>query len=333
MTAPSADPLAVTGLSVRFQTRAGPVAALTEIDLRLPAGEFLVVVGESGSGKSVLASAILRALPANTDLAGTISVAGHDLATLDRAALDRFRRSHLAYIPQSPATALNPVRRVGSLLLELARARGLSPAAARVTLRQALAELDLDLDRIARRYPHQLSGGMQQRVLNALAMVGDPALVIADEPTTGLDADLVDVTAAQLRQLTGRGAGVLVITHDLRLAQRLGGRLALLYGGYLVESSPTEEFFAAPAHPYGDGLLAALPERGGLPIPGQPVELTAPPPGCPFEPRCELRIPDCAGPVPTPRPVPDQPDRHVRCYLPAPPMVPATAHRSTDAAR
>src|SRR5690606_22634691 len=213
-------------------------------------------------------------------------------------------------------TALNPVRRVGSLLMELARARGLTGPAATAALESALGALDLDFHDVARRYPHQLSGGMQQRVLNALAMVGEPALVIADEPTSGLDPDLVEATAAGLSKLAERGAGLLVITHDLRLARRLGGRLALLYGSHLVESRPTERFFDAPAHPYGRGLLAAMPEHGGVPIPGQPPELTALPEGCPFQPRCPVRIDACDGPMPEPVPVAgDAPaPGWVRCY-------------------
>lgn len=306
--------LSVERLSVRFRTDAGTVPALSAVHLDVGHGEFLIVVGESGSGKSVLASAVLGTLPRNAAVDGTIRVGGESVSAMDGARLRRLRREQVAYIPQSPATALNPVRRIGSLLTELARARGLPASDAHSQLRQALAELGLDYDDIARCYPHQLSGGMQQRVLNALAMVGQPQLVIADEPTSGLDADLVDTTAAQLRRLVEHGAGVLVITHDLRLAQRLGGRLALLYASYLVERRATADFFAGPAHPYGQGLLAAMPEHGGRPIPGQPVELTALPAGCAFRSRCDRAVAECAGPVPPPEPLPGG-DGVVRCYL------------------
>lgn len=295
------EPALVTDrLSVRFGTAAGPVHALSQVSLRLRRGETLVVAGESGSGKSVLAAAILRTLPGNATITGTARIGGTSLAELAPPAQRQFRRRHIAYIPQSPATALNPVRRVGSLLTEVARARGLSGAAATAALEAALAELGLDFTQLARRYPHQLSGGMQQRLLNALAMIGDPVLAIADEPTSGLDPDLVEATAAGLRRLAARGAGLLVITHDLRLARRLGGRLALLYGSHLVEFRPTERFFEEPAHPYGQGLLAAMPERGSVPIPGSPPELTALPPGCPFLPRCQARIGACEGAMPEP---------------------------------
>ena len=145
---------------------------------------------------------------------------------------------------------------------------------------------------------------MQQRVVNALALVGEPGLVIADEPTSGLDSDLVDTTAAQLLEISRRGAALLVITHDLRLAERLGGRLALLYASRIVEVGPTAAFFAAPTHPYGRELLRALPEREGKPIPGLPPELTALPAGCAFADRC--------------------PDRHDRCTTALPDLYPAT---------
>jgi peptide/nickel transport system ATP-binding protein len=315
--------LSVERLSVRFDTGTTTVPALTGVHLRVEPGEFLVVVGESGSGKSVLAGAVLRTLPRNAAVEGTVRIGGAEVSDMDARRLRRLRREQVAYIPQSPATALNPVRRVGSLLGELARARGVPDGDAVGQVRRALAELDLDYDDVARRYPHQLSGGMQQRVLNAVAMVGRPRLVVADEPTSGLDADLVDTTAAQLHRLVEHGAGVLVITHDLRLAQRLGGKLALLYASYLVEWRPTPDFFAGPSHPYGQGLLAAMPEHGGRPIPGQPVELTALPSGCPFLPRCGQRVPECDGPVPPSTPLP-QDGGVVRCYL--------HARRSADVA-
>jgi peptide/nickel transport system ATP-binding protein len=139
---------------------------------------------------------------------------------------------------------------------------------------------------------------MQQRVVNALALVGEPDLVIADEPTYGLDSDLVDVTASQLATIAQRGAALIVITHDLRLAERLGGRLALIYASYIVELRSTKKFFAAPLHPYGQALLDALPERGGRPIPGLSPELTALPEHCPFASRCEQRLPGCMESMP-----------------------------------
>jgi len=289
--------LHVDELSVGFRTRAGTVQALSRASVTVAPGELLLVVGESGSGKTVLAHSLLRLLPRNVDVSGSIRLGGEDVLALKPDALRRMRGRRMALIPQSPAS-LNPVRKLGGQLLEAAQARGLTEHDARRRLRELLAELGLDLDFISGRYVHQLSGGMQQRIVNAMALVGDPDIVIADEPTSGLDSDLVDTTATQLREISARGASLLVITHDLRLAQRLGGRLALLYASRIVEVGPTAAFFKAPAHPYGRELLRALPEREGKSIPGLWPELTALPDHCAFADRCPDRFDRCTEAVP-----------------------------------
>ena len=290
--------LEVEDLSVGFRTRRGVVQALSEASVTVAPGELLLVVGESGSGKTVLAHALLSLLPQNVDVTGSVRLGGHDMLDLAPRELRRMRARRMALIPQSPASSLNPVRRLGGQLLEAAQARGLTEAQARTRLRELLAEFGLDLGFIGGRYVHQLSGGMQQRVVNAMALVGDPDIVIADEPTSGLDAELVETTATQLRAISARGAALLVITHDLRLAERLGGRLALLYAGRIVELGPTDEFFRAPAHPYGRELLRALPEREGKPIRGMSPELSALPGHCAFADRCPDRFGPCGQTVP-----------------------------------
>lgn len=290
--------LDVDELSVGFRTRAGTVQALSRASVTVAPGELLLIVGESGSGKTVLAHSLLRLLPRNVDVSGSIRLGGEDVLALKPDALRRMRGRRMALIPQSPASSLNPVRKLGGQLLEAAQARGLTERDARRRLRELLAELGLDLDFISGRYVHQLSGGMQQRIVNAMALVGDPDIVIADEPTSGLDSDLVDTTATQPREISARGASLLVITHDLRLAQRLGGRLALLYASRIVEVGPTAAFFKAPAHPYGRELLRALPEREGKSIPGLSPELTALPDHCAFADRCPDRFDRCTEAVP-----------------------------------
>ena len=290
--------LDVHELSVGFRTRAGTVQALSRASVTVAPGELLLVVGESGSGKTVLAHSLLRLLPRNVDVSGSIRLGGEDVLALKPDALRRMRGRRMALIPQSPASSLNPVRKLGGQLLAAAQARGLTEHDARRRLRELLAELGLDLDFISGRYVHQLSGGMQQRIVNAMALVGEPDIVIADEPTSGLDSDLVDTTATQLREISARGASLLVITHDLRLAQRLGGRLALLYASRIVEVGPTAAFFKAPAHPYGRELLRALPEREGKSIPGLSPELTALPDHCAFADRCPDRFDRCTEAVP-----------------------------------
>jgi peptide/nickel transport system ATP-binding protein len=281
--------LEVEELSVGFRTRRGIVRALTQVSVTIEPGELLLIVGESGSGKTVLAHSLLRLLPRNVDVSGAVRLDGADVLAYTPKQLRAMRGRRTALIPQSPGSAMNPVRRLGGQLIEAARARGLNAEHATERLTTLLGELGLDFDDVAHRYIHQLSGGMQQRVVNAAALVGEPDLVVADEPTSGLDADLVDTTAEQLREISARGSALLVITHDLRLAERLRGRLALLYASRIVELGPTDAFFAMPSHPYGRELLRALPEREGKSIPGLPPELTALPDHCAFAARC----PDC----------------------------------------
>jgi peptide/nickel transport system ATP-binding protein len=305
--------LEVEDLCVGFRTRRGVVQALSQANVTVAPGELLLVVGESGSGKTVLAHALLALLPRNVDVSGCVRLGGQELLGLAPAELRHLRSRRMALIPQSPGSSLNPVRKLGGQLLEAAQARGLTQEQARNRLRELLGELGLDLELVSERYVHQLSGGMQQRVVNAMALVGEPDIVIADEPTSGLDSDLVDTTAAQLREISARGASLLVITHDLRLAERLGGRLALLYASRIVEVGPTEQFFRAPAHPYGRELLRALPEREGKSIPGLSPQLTALPGHCAFADRCPDRFDRCTESVPDLYPAAD--GVLARCFL------------------
>jgi peptide/nickel transport system ATP-binding protein len=305
--------LEVEDLCVGFRTRRGVVQALSQANVTVAPGELLLVVGESGSGKTVLAHALLALLPRNVDVSGRVRLGGQELLELTPAELRHLRSRRMALIPQSPGSSLNPVRKLGGQMLEAAQARGLTEEQARKRLRELLGELGLDLELVSGRYVHQLSGGMQQRVVNAMALVGEPDIVIADEPTSGLDSDLVDTTAAQLREISARGASLLVITHDLRLAERLGGRLALLYASRIVEVGPTEQFFRAPAHPYGRELLRALPEREGKSIPGLSPQLTALPGHCAFADRCPDRFDRCTESVPDLYPAAD--GVLARCFL------------------
>jgi peptide/nickel transport system ATP-binding protein len=290
--------LEVDALSVGFRTCRGVVQALSQASLTIEHGELLLIVGESGSGKTVLAHSLLRLLPRNVDVSGSIRLDGEDVLSCSPKQLRAMRGRRMALIPQSPGSAMNPVRRLGGQMLEAAQARGLDEDEARERLGVLLGELGLDFDDIAHRYIHQLSGGMQQRVVNAAALVGEPDLVIADEPTSGLDSGLVDTTADQLREISSRGSALIVITHDLRLAERMGGRLALLYASRIVELGPTGAFFAAPSHPYGRELLRALPEREGKSIPGLSPELTALPDHCAFAPRCPECFERCTESIP-----------------------------------
>lgn len=292
------EPLLSThGLSVRFQMAGGGhIAAVSDVSLTLRPGECLTLVGESGCGKSVLASALLGLLPGNAQTRGTAHLGDLDLLAADEATLSRtVRGRRIGLIPQSPAAHLTPVRTVRSQLEEAVRElcgiRGsrLRPAAETAAYRGLFPAGHLD------RYPHQLSGGLAQRAATALALVGGAPLLIADEPTTGLDRDLVDGTVDELRRHTGEGRGLLVITHDLAAVERIADRVAVMYAGRVVEVTGAADFFGArgPRHPYARGLLAALPERTFTPIRGLPPELGNLPTGCAFVPRCDLATDRC----------------------------------------
>jgi peptide/nickel transport system ATP-binding protein len=292
--------LSVTGLSVRFRMRDGAyVRAVSDVSLDLAAGECLALVGESGCGKSVLASALLGLLPGNAETAGTATVDGHDLLDADEATLAaRVRGRRVGLVPQSPAAHLTPVRTVRSQLAETVRALtgvrrrgpGLGAAVEAAAARAAFPADHLD------RYPHELSGGLAQRAATALALVGDAPLLLADEPTTGLDRDLVDRTVDELRRHIGAERALLLITHDLAAAERIADRVAVMYASRVVETADAAAFFGSPGprHPYARGLLNALPERDFTPIPGMPPELGALPDGCAFAERCARADTACA---------------------------------------
>jgi peptide/nickel transport system ATP-binding protein len=291
-------------LSVTFATRHGDVQALRDVSLTVQPGEVVVLAGESGSGKTVLASALTGLLPRNAEVTGSIRLGDRELLDLPERALRRLRARELALVPQGAATALNPVRRLGRSARATARYRGADATAVDEAVDRRLGEVGLRWETLQRRYPHELSGGMQQRVVTTLATIGSPTLLLADEPTNGLDAALVDATADALLELRSGGASLVVITHDLRLARRLDGRLALLYASTLVELRDTHAVLDDPFHPYARGLVGALPERGGRAIPGLPPQLSDLPPGCPFAPRCPEVRQVCHEAVPAPRAVP-----------------------------
>ncbi|MFJ2821394.1 ABC transporter ATP-binding protein [Streptomyces toxytricini] len=299
----AAPALDVRGLSVRFRMPGGRyVAAVSDASFRLAPGSCLALVGESGCGKSVLASALLGLLPGNADTAGSAVLPdGLDLLTAGEAVLSRtVRGRRIGLVPQSPAAHLTPVRTIRSHLEEAVRelahpavsaaARGrraareaVRAAAERAAARAAFPASHLD------RHPHELSGGLAQRAATALALIGDAPLLLADEPTTGLDRDLVHRTVDELRAHTrDAGRALLMITHDLAAAHRIADTVAVMYAGRIVEISPADAFFGRPGprHPYARGLLDALPERAFAPIPGAPPELGALPPGCAFAARC-----------------------------------------------
>ncbi|WP_156725231.1 ABC transporter ATP-binding protein [Streptomyces apocyni] len=273
------------------------IAAVTGAHFDLAVGQCLALVGESGCGKSVLASALLGLLPGNAETAGSALLDGLDLLTADEATLARtVRGRRVGLVPQSPAAHLTPVRTVRSQLEETVRElTGTRKPAVRQAAEAAAERAAFPADHLDR-YPHELSGGLAQRAATALALIGDAPLLLADEPTTGLDRDLVERTVDELKRHTGDHRALLMITHDLAAAERIADQVAVMYAGRIVELSSAEAFFGEPGprHPYARGLLNALPEREFTPIPGMPPELGALPEGCAFAPRCAYTTSACA---------------------------------------
>ena len=295
----SAPLLEVEDLRVRLRTPRGPAAVVNGLSYTVGRGETVAVVGESGSGKSVSVLALLGLLPARVaTVTGTARLDGEDLLTMSPERLRRVRGPGVGMVFQDPMTSLNPVLTVGRQLVEGIRAHGeVSKAAARERAAGLLAEVGLpDPRRALDRYPHELSGGMRQRVVIAIALSNDPSLLIADEATTALDvtvqAQVLDLVE---RLQSDHGTGVVWITHDLGVVAGIADRVLVMYGGRCVEDGTVDDVLERPAHPYTRGLLGALPDLATADdadlatIPGTPPAPTDLPAGCVFWPRCPVR--------------------------------------------
>ncbi len=301
--------LSVSGLQTSFLTAGRRLPAVNGVDFTLDAGETLGLVGESGCGKTVTALSILRLLPPASQTSGSIRFAGQELLDLPEPRMRRLRGSALAMVFQEPMTALNPVLTIGEQITEVLRVHRQLPhpeawrEAAHMLVRVGLSEPERRLAQ----YPHQLSGGLRQRALIAMALVCQPRLLIADEPTTALDVTIQAQILALLARLQGElGMSVLLITHNLGVVAQVTRRVAVMYAGFLVESAPTARLFAQPCHPYTVGLLAAVPKlhfdaaatHKLYTIAGQVPGLDHLPPGCPFQPRCHRAFDRCSQPPP-----------------------------------
>jgi peptide/nickel transport system ATP-binding protein len=285
--------------------------AVHDLSFSIALGEVLGLVGESGSGKSISSLAIMRLLPPQALVSGEILFAenglARNLADLSGDSMRQLRGSRIAMIFQEPMTALNPVMRVGDQIAEAVTAHAsVSKREARQRAVDALNEVAIsDPARRARDYPHQLSGGMRQRVMIAMAIVNRPQLLIADEPTTALDVTIQAQILDLLAQLRAKfGLTMLFISHDLAVVSQVADRVAVMYAGNLVELGSKRDIFQAPAHPYTRGLLRSVPDlktdrhRLLQTIEGTVPPLHAMPPGCAFEPRCEFRVPECSRALP-----------------------------------
>ncbi|MDX6405934.1 MAG: peptide/nickel transport system ATP-binding protein [Blastocatellia bacterium] len=298
--------LEVKNLHTHFPTREGLVRAVDGVSFHLDRGELLGLVGESGCGKSMTALSIMRLIsPPGKIVDAEILFEGRDLLQFSNAEMRAVRGNDVAMIFQDPMTSLNPVFTVGEQIAEALRLhRGLSRKAARASAIEAMREVSIpDPALRADDYPHQLSGGMRQRVMIAMALACDPKVLIADEPTTALDVTIQAQILDLLNQLRKtRELAVLLITHDLGVVAEVAERVAVMYTGKIVEESPVDELFARPKHPYTEGLLRSVPKLTAKDVAKaerlQTIEGTVPrptalPPGCHFEPRCQYRMPRC----------------------------------------
>jgi peptide/nickel transport system ATP-binding protein len=303
MTAPL---LEVRDLTVRFATPDGVVQAVSGLSYQLRRGETLGVVGESGSGKSVSSLALMGLLNRKrTEIGGEALFEGRDLITLPDDELRAIRGKEIAMIFQDPFACLHPMYRVGDQLAEAARAHGVSKAVAWRRAVEMLGEVGIPNPAArAKDYAHQFSGGMRQRAMIAMALMNNPSVLIADEPTTALDVTV----QAQIVELIDRvkrefDMGVILITHDLGVVAETADTVLVMYAGSAMEHSTAEQVFTAPQHPYTWGLLESMPTvtrrlEKLIPIEGSPPSLLAPPSGCPFHPRCRHRFAPCDTEVP-----------------------------------
>ncbi|MGQ0842458.1 ABC transporter ATP-binding protein [Actinokineospora sp.] len=294
--------LAVENLSVTFSTDDGPVRAVRDVSFALRPREVLGIVGESGSGKSVSSMAIMGLLPGNAKITGSIRYRDRELVGQSYKQMQGVRNNGVAMIFQDPMTSLNPVYTMGWQLAEAYRAHHtVSKKAAWAKAIEALELVGIPQpDRRASQYPHEFSGGMRQRVVIAMAIINDPDVIIADEPTTALDVTVqAQILETLLRIRDETDAGIIMITHDLGVVAGMVDRVQVMYGGTVVESAPVDELFEHPRMPYTVGLLGSLPNPATLgkrltPIKGAPPSLINLPAGCAFSPRCPLVIDACS---------------------------------------
>ncbi len=302
--------LEIRGLDVSFATRDGWASAVRGVSLSVSQGKVLGLVGESGSGKSVTSLAVMRLLPPQARVSGEIFFERRDLLKLADAEMRDLRGTGIAMIFQEPMTSLNPVMRVGDQVAEAVLAHGSTRGSTKTDAwKRAIAALrDVgipDPDRRARDYPHQFSGGQRQRVMIAMALVNRPQLLIADEPTTALDVTIQAQILELLAELRRKfGLALVLVSHDLAVVSQVADEVAVMYAGSIVETGPAARVFSSPAHPYTQGLLAAVPTLStsrSAPlrtIDGTVPPISALPPGCAFEPRCGLRVDECARTLP-----------------------------------
>ena len=301
--------LTVKDLKTYFYTASGIAKAVDGVSFNIAKGETMGIVGESGSGKSVTSSSIIRLLPPRTGkiVGGSIEFEGKDVLALSKKELNDFRGKDIAVIFQDPMTSLDPVFKIGKQMTEMIMAhQNVTKDEAWKMSVEALSKVGIpEPEKRMNSYPYELSGGMCQRVIIAMAVCCKPKLIIADEPTTALDVTIQDQILRQLRELEKEyGTSIIFITHDLGVVAELCDRVVVMYGGLVMEEASIDDLFEHPGHPYTMGLLASMPDIEQdksvrlQPIPGSPPDMTNPPKGCPFAPRCPYARAICAAELP-----------------------------------
>ena len=295
--------LEVKDLRVSFFTHAGEVKAVGGISYELDYGEVMGIVGESGSGKSVEAYSIMGLLqdPGKV-VGGSITFEGRDVLAMSKKEKKQFRGTQVSMIFQNPMTCLNPVYTIGAQLMEALRVHEKIPKAQAMERVKEILELVgiTNVERRVKQYPHELSGGMRQRVMIAMGMICKPKILIADEPTTALDVTIQAQILELMKDIQKKtGMAIIFITHNLGVVAEICDKVAVMYAGHLVEKGTVDDIFYNPSHPYTRGLLKSMPRVDAkkyerlLPIEGSPVDMLDPPPGCPFAPRCQSCMAVC----------------------------------------
>lgn len=316
--------LRVDNLKTSFMTSNGEVQAVRGVSFEVKRAEIVGIVGESGSGKSITNMSLLKLLPDTAVIKdGSVMFQGRDLTKLSMKELREIRGEKIAMIFQDPMSSLNPLIPVGDQVAEMIRIhhRDKSREAVRQEVLKRFVEVRIpEPEKRYHAYPHEFSGGMRQRVMIAMALANNPELLIADEPTTALDVTIQDQIIRQMRELKEQhGTSIIFITHDLGVIAELCEKVEVMYGGLIMEEAPIDELFEHPSHPYTLGLLESMPSiqqdkaERLIPIPGSPPDMTNPPAGCPFAPRCRYARKICAAELPELQPVGE--GHSARCWL------------------
>ena len=305
--------LSITQLQVHFPTQDGVVKAVNTIDLEIANNERLGLIGETGCGKTVLGMSIIRLLPPSTTIEGEIKYKGNDLLKLTEKEIRKIRGKEIAMILQNPTTSLNPVLKVGDQIAEAIKLhQGLDRRAAKAKAVEMLEAVKIpDATKRANEYPHQFSGGMKERAMIAMGLACDPAMIIADEPTKGLDVTVKKQIVKLMKEVTTQKT-MLFITHDLGVAAEICDNITVMYAGELMEYANTEAIFKNPLHPYTQGFLNSLPSMGLKAIKGMSPSLIDPPSGCRFHTRCDFADAKCKSEHPELIEV--EKSHYVRCF-------------------